>query len=78
MMFLIILNILLIIYLIIILKKYLKLKDIYEEEKDMFLYNRGKISMIEYHYRNFKEGQNPYTTLKDISNTLKDIYPKDL
>lgn len=76
--FLIITNIILFISLIIILKKYMDIKENYYAEKDMYLYNHNKISMIEYHYRNFKEGQNPYTTLRDISNTLKDIYPKDL
>lgn len=50
------------------------LKNEFEAEKDMFLYNKNKISMIEYHYRNFKEGQNAFTTLRNISNVLKDIY----
>lgn len=46
----------------------------YIAEKDLFLYNKNKISMIEYHYREFKEGQNPYTVLRKMSNTLKDFY----
>jgi hypothetical protein len=49
-------------------------KNELETEKDIFLYNKNKISMIEYHYRNFKEGQNAFTTLRRISDTLKDFY----
>lgn len=32
-----------------------------------------KLSMLEYYYRNFKEGENPYTALRNISNLLKDV-----
>lgn len=54
--------------------KYKTLKTDYEADKDMFLYYKNKISMIEYHYRNFKEGQNAFTVLRRISDTLKDFY----
>lgn len=61
----------LLIYTIIKMNRY---KNELEAEKDIFLYNKNKISMIEYHYRNFKEGQNAFTTLRKISDTLKDFY----
>ena len=59
---------------IYIFRKMLYYKNELEAEKDMFLYTKNKISMIEYHYRNFKEGQNAYTTLRRISDTLQDYY----
>ena len=43
-------------------------------QNDMFLYYKNKLSMVEYHYRNFREGQNPYTTFRHISDVLKDFY----
>lgn len=42
---------------IVLIYKYVKLKQYLYNEQDMFLYNRNKISMIEYTYRKFKEGQ---------------------
>lgn len=65
---------LLIIALIYIFVKKKQIEYEYIAEKDLFLYNKSKISMIEYHYREFKEGQNPYIVLRKISNTLKDFY----
>lgn len=58
--------------------KYVKLKQYLYDEQDMFLYNRNKISMIEYTYRKFKEGQNAFTTLRQMSDILKDIYKSDI
>lgn len=59
----------LLIYTIIIKNRIVKK---YEEDNRLFMYNKSKISMIEYEYRNFKEGQNPYTSFRKISDILKD------
>lgn len=55
---------------IVLLYKYHYMKDEYELDKSEFLYKSNKLSMIEYHYRNYKEGKNPYTTLRDIKEVL--------
>ena len=43
-------------------------------QNDMFLYYKNKISMIEYQYRNFKEGKNPYTVLRDLGEIIQSYY----
>ena len=55
--------------------KYIKLKTEYELDKSDMLNHKNKVSMVEYMYRQFREGENPYTVLRNISNVLKDIYP---
>jgi hypothetical protein len=32
---------------------------------------RGKISMVEYYHRNYKEGKNPYTMMRKIDDVLQ-------
>lgn len=32
---------------------------------------RGKISMIEYYHRNYREGKNPYTMMRKIADVLQ-------
>ena len=32
---------------------------------------RGKISMIEYYHRNYREGENPYTMMRKIADVLQ-------
>lgn len=32
---------------------------------------RGKISMLEYYYRNYREGENPYTVLRKMGDVLQ-------
>lgn len=47
------------------------------EQNDLYLYYRNKISMIEYQYRNHKEGCNIYTSMRNIGEILyKDFYDK--
>lgn len=53
--------------------KYIKIRNKFYEESSLFQYNKNKISMIEYQYRNFKEGTNPYTVFRKISDILKDF-----
>ena len=55
---------------IVLILKYRKLQEEYYEIKSEYLFKANQISMIEYHYRNFKEGKNPYTVIRDISNVL--------
>lgn len=53
-------------------------RELLNKTKD---YNRlkNRYSMIEYYHRNFKEGMNPYTVLRDISNTFYDeIYEEEI
>ena len=55
---------------IVLILKYRKMQEEYYEIKSEYLFKANQISMIEYHYRNFKEGKNPYTVIRDISNVL--------
>lgn len=58
--------------LIIYRHKYITARDSYYMEQYLSISNRSKVSMIEYQYKNFKEGQNAFTTLAKISNILKE------
>lgn len=55
---------------IVLLYKYNKLQSTYYMEKGDYLHKSNQISMIEYHYRNFKEGKNPYTVFRNIGDIL--------
>lgn len=66
----------LIIILLVIVKKYLYYKSKYKIEKKMNLYYKNKLSMLEYHFRNYREGKNPYTILRNIGDILQDYYLK--
>ncbi len=33
--------------------------------------NKNRISMVEYHFRNYKEGENAFTVLRKIGDVLK-------
>ena len=67
---------LLTIILVVILQKYLYYKNELYAQNDMFTYYKNKVSMIEYHYRNYREGKNPYTVLRDIGAIIQDYYLK--
>lgn len=63
--------ILLVISNIIFIVKMLKYRgQVYQHNYESTL-NNNRMSMIEYTYRKYKEGQNPFTTLREISNILK-------
>lgn len=74
MVWLIILLIIAIICFIIMLIKYIDIKNQLYEQNDMYLYYKNKISMIEYQYRNYKEGMNAFTVLRNMASILKDFY----
>lgn len=74
MIWLIILLIIAIICFIIMLIKYIDIKNQLYEQNDMYLYYKNKISMIEYQYRNYKEGMNAFTVLRNVASILKDFY----
>lgn len=74
MIWLIILLIIVIICFIIMLIKYIDIKNQLYEQNDMYLYYKNKISMIEYQYRNYKEGMNAFTVLRNMASILKDFY----
>ena len=44
-----------------------------EKDNDRYIntVNKNRVSMVEYYMRNYKEGGNPFTTLRDINNALK-------
>lgn len=67
---------LLTIILVVILQKYLYYKNELYAQNDMFTYYKNKVSMIEYHYRNYREGKNPYTVLRNIGDIIQDYYLK--
>ncbi len=50
--------------------KYEKLQDeLYTLKRDGYR-NNNKYSMIEYYIRGYKEGNNAYTTMRDIQNII--------
>lgn len=53
-----------------------KYKDELYAQTDMYNYYKNKISMIEYHYRNYTEGKNPFTVLRKIGDIIQDYYLK--
>lgn len=62
---------LLFIVLFIITKiKYHKLLRKFIDKNKEYTHIKTKLSMIEYYHRNYKEGMNPFTVLRDITNTL--------
>lgn len=69
MLYIIILSVLLNLILVIKLYKKNKLMD---SKQKIYLHNKCVMSMIEYQYRNYKEGQNIYTTIRNIKNILID------
>lgn len=66
----------LIVSIIVIAIKYTQLKDDYIAQTDMYTYYRNKVSMIEYHYRNYQEGKNAFTVLRKIGDIIQDYYLK--
>lgn len=74
MILLIMLLIIIIICFIIMLVKYIQCRNKLYEQNDMYLYYKNKLSMIEYQYRNYKEGMNAFTVLRNISKILNDFY----
>lgn len=40
------------------------------EKNKEYTFVKNRLSMIEYYHRNYKEGKNPFTVLRDISNIL--------
>ena len=66
----IILLILLLVLLILCYIKYRGIKSLYEQDKQDWLYTRSQFSMIESHFRAYKEGKNPFTVLRDIGETI--------
>lgn len=56
--------------------KYIHCKNNYNTQNDMCNYYKNKLSMIEYHYRNYREGRNAYTVLRNIGNVLQGYYSK--
>ena len=62
---------LLFIILFIITKiKYHKLSRKFIDKNKEYTRIKTRLSMIEYYHRNYKEGMNPFTVLRDITNTL--------
>ena len=69
--------ILLVILCVLFIGLYVRLKYKYKEiqgkyyiAKKSCLHTSNLFSMIEYHYKRFKEGINPYTVLRDIGDVI--------
>lgn len=60
----------LIIAYVVLLHRYKKLLYKYYMYKRDYLCKSNQISMVEYQYRNFKEGVNAFTVLRDIGEIL--------
>ena len=56
---------------IVLLHKYRKLLDTYHMHKRDYLRRTNQMLMVEYQYRNFKEGVNAFTVLRDIGEILQ-------
>lgn len=66
-----ILALIFLVLLIISKVKYRKLhKKLITKNKE-FTHVKNRLCMIEHYHRNYKEGMNPFTVLRDISNTLQ-------
>lgn len=66
-------SILALVFFILLIISKIKYKKLYNQLIDKnkeFTQVKNKLSMIEYYHRNYKEGKNPFTVLRDISNTL--------
>lgn len=61
----------LIIVLLLTVYKYRNLLGKYNSSKKYFLQKANQVSMIEYHYRNYKEGTNAFTVLRNIGEILQ-------
>lgn len=61
----------LIIAYVVLLHKYRKLLDKYHMHKRDYLRRSNQMSMVEYQYRNYKEGVNAFTVLRDIGEILQ-------
>lgn len=48
-----------------------KVQQKLDDNQYTYLVSKNKLSMVEYHMREFKEGGNPFTTLRSISDILK-------
>lgn len=55
--------------LILIIKLH-KINKLIHNKQKIYLHNQCVISMIEYQYKNYKEGQNIYTTIRNIKDIL--------
>ena len=66
-------SILALVFFILLIISKIKYKKLYKQLIDKnkeFTQIKNRLSMIEYYHRNYKEGKNPFTVLRDISNTL--------
>lgn len=66
-------SILALVFFILLIISKIKYKKLYNQLIDKnkeFTHVKNRLSMIEYYHRNYKEGKNPFTVLRDISNTL--------
>lgn len=66
-------SILALVFFILLIISKIKYKKLYKQLIDKnkeFTHAKNRLSMIEYYHRNYKEGKNPFTVLRDISNTL--------
>lgn len=55
---------------VLLSNKYKELLDKYYDNKQQYLHKYNQISMIEYYYRNYNEGKNAFTVLKDIGKVI--------
>jgi len=61
---------LLLVLLILCYIKYKGVKNLYEQDKSIWLFTKNKFSLIESHFREYKEGKNPFTVLRDIGEVI--------
>lgn len=70
-----ILSIVIVVLLVIIgvlIRKIQFYKKIKYGNDDLALYYRNKLCMVEYYFREYKEGENPYSVLRKLGDLLYD------
>lgn len=55
---------------IAVINRYRRTLSEYYDLKCKYLQKSNRVSMIEYYYREFKEGKNAFTVLRDIGDVL--------
>lgn len=72
-----IVDIVIIVGLVLVVYKVKQLKQEKEQLTKETTALKAKVSMIEYHYRNYIEGKNPYTVMRGIGDVLQEYNSLD-
>lgn len=71
MIFLIVVILVLVLNLILLARKCSEYEQDLYDTNDLNTFYSGKLSMIEYHYRKYKEGENPFVVLRKLGDIIQ-------